>query len=150
MLIKPLNMKKYILLTLLLSNITILFGQTIESNNNLIDNKLKQCLEADSIKTDSDMVNCTQIAINEWDKELNRNYKLLMSILPDGDKEKLKASQLKWIEYRDLELEFSRRIHHKLEGTMWLVVETGRKLEIIKQRAIELNDYYELLSSYKL
>jgi uncharacterized protein YecT (DUF1311 family) len=88
------------------------------------------------------MLNCINSATAQWDDELNKNYKLLMSVLRPEEKEKLKNSQLNWLKFRDKEFEFSDAAYNTLEGTLWLVVKANRKLDFVKHRAIELWDYY--------
>ena len=143
-------MNRLILLTSILLFSLSLYIQSEETSIHPIDKALAICLEADSSQTTAGMIKCTNLAIIEWDKELNNNYKLLMSILDPLEKEKLKSSQLKWIDFRDKELDFSNAVYNKLEGTMWLVVRANRKLELVKNRAIELKEYYDLLITYSV
>ena len=101
-------------------------------------------MSIDSNMTTAGMNNCTNIATDEWDKEMNKYYKLLIDSLNNNEKEKLKEAQRQWLTYRDKELIFSYEMYGNKDGTMWTNVSTGRHLEIVKQRAIELKAYYEL------
>ncbi len=140
-------MNRLLLIISILLASSNLFGQSVESNIHPIDNLLKNCLEADSSQTTAGMIKCINMATLDWDNELNKNYKLLMSVLSPQEKEKLKSSQLKWIEFRDKELDFSNTVLNKLKGTMWLVTKANKKLELVKQRTLELKDYHDLLTS---
>ncbi len=55
-----------------------------------IDNQLQQCLDSSKNSTTAGMIDCTIRARDAWDNELNRYYKLLMQILSDDEKAKLK------------------------------------------------------------
>lgn len=114
-----------------------------------IDRKLEACLDVDSNQTTVGMIQCTNVAEEEWDKELNKNYKLLMRILSEEEKAKLKESQRKWIEFRDKENEFSGTMYYNLQGTMWRVVAAEARYQIVKQRALDLKNYYDVLIENK-
>ena len=120
------------------------YGQ-IKDSNNLIDTNLSKCLNSEIGQTTSGMINCTIAARNSWDAELNKYYKLLMVMLSAEEKEKLKIAQKKWITYRDSEIEFSGIMYHNLNGSMWGISAADRITEIVKVRAKELEEYYEVL-----
>lgn len=120
------------------------FGQDDPKEKNPIDIRLEKCMSIDSNMSTAGMNNCVNIATDEWDKEMNKYYKLLMDSLNVDEKSKLKEAQRQWLIYRDKELIFSYEMYGNKDGTMWTNVSTGRHLDIIKQRAIELKVYYEL------
>lgn len=114
-----------------------------------IDAQHKACLDSTVNQTTAGMLKCTHQARDSWDKELNKNYKLLMVKLSPEGKEKLKGAQVNWLAYRDSEYSFSGTTYHNLQGTLWLVIAADRQVEIVKTRAIELKAYYDILSSNK-
>ena len=136
------NKMRFLLSIIILVAATNLYGQNNTSSTHPIDSLLESCLEADPFSSTAGMLKCINSATSLWDDELNKNYKLLMAVLRPDEKEKLKTSQLKWIEFRDKEFEFSDAAYNNLEGTMWLVVKANKRLQIVKNRAIELRDYY--------
>lgn len=116
--------------------------------NDSIELKLNKCLD-DSIST-AGMCNCTIQAMNSWDKELNKSYNLLMKSLGQPNKEFLKSAQKEWILYRDKEFELINKIYYtELQGTMYYPMAWNNKLEIVKKRALELKDYFELIKESK-
>jgi uncharacterized protein YecT (DUF1311 family) len=124
--------------------ITSTFAQTKEKFTN-IEIELTKCLNKKDI-SNAEMCNCIIAARNEWDKELNKYYKLLMSKLTKEASQDLKLAQKNWITYRDKEFKFiSRYYYEEKEGTMWFAVSEERKMELVKDRAIELIEYYETL-----
>ena len=92
------------------------------------------------------MIQCSSIAENEWDKELNKYYNLLLTKLNVDEKQKLKNTQRYWLIYRDNELSFSGTMYYNMEGTMWRVAAAGRSCDIVKERALELKNYYDVLT----
>ena len=136
------NKMRYLLSILILVAATNLYSQTNKRITHPIDSLLENCLQSDPSSSTASMLNCINSATAQWDDELNKNYKLLMSVLRPEEKEKLKNSQLNWLKFREKEFEFSDAAYNTLEGTMWLVVKANRKLDFVKHRAIELWDYY--------
>jgi uncharacterized protein YecT (DUF1311 family) len=139
-------MKKYFLVFLLF--VLLISAKSFsQENKNPIDIYLDTCIE----KNPSTMgiLKCTDEAYKMWDAELNKYYKLLMSFLNESDAKVLKESELKWIEFKDKEFENLEHIYSKMEGTMYIPMHAFSKLEIIRTRANQLKDYYELLTDKK-
>jgi len=131
------------LLFVLLTNVTI--GQDKQSDKHPIDLKIEQCLSIDSNQSTFGMINCIRTAMEEWDAELNKYYKLLMETLTTDEQKKLRTAQRQWLEYRDKEFEFIETMHRNMEGTMWKIVEADSRNNIVRQRALELTSYYNTL-----
>ncbi|MFZ2419083.1 MAG: lysozyme inhibitor LprI family protein [Smithellaceae bacterium] len=89
--------------------------------------------------------NCYGNAYGLWDEELNLQYKNLMKRLDASGQKVLKASQASWLKFRDAESKLSDLIVNSREGTMWLIVGDGDRMEFIKKRALELKRYREIL-----
>lgn len=123
------------------------FGQDNKSKEkHPIDIRLDKCHTINSNQTTYGMMNCEAIARDEWNIEMNKYYKLLMDTLQTGEGTKLKASQNAWLSYRDKEMEFSGTMYYNMQGTMWRVEAAGRSCEIVKQRALEIKGYYDMLT----
>ncbi len=135
-------MKNLLLFVLLTS---VCFSQE-KAKEHTIDSALKECLATPSGKSTAGMITCTVTAENAWDVEMNKYYKLLLSILSPDVKTKLKEAQRQWIAYRDKELQFSSTAFGSKDGTIWSVIAANNHLEIIKKRTLELTEYYELLT----
>jgi len=120
--------------------------QILGQNKESIDIELEECLSIESNMTTAGMTECTYTALDKWDAELNKYYKLLMTNLSEEGKSILKSSQREWIEYRDKEYAFIDHYYlsHK-QGTMWIPIAASDKMELIKTRAIELRTYHETL-----
>jgi uncharacterized protein YecT (DUF1311 family) len=134
-------MRRLATLLLMLISVMTSFGQT-ETEENIIDVQLRECLDSTENETTDRLIKCSIRAGDAWDKELNKYYKLLMKALTADEKEKLINSQKKWVIYRDSEIEFTRTIYDNLQGTTWRVVSADRQTEITRQRALELKEYF--------
>lgn len=124
-------------------------GKTDKEEKHPIDQRLADCLDVSENQTTVGMVHCAEKAAEEWDKELNKYYKLLMGVLSTSEKELLKQAQRKWLEYRDQDYKFSAEMYYNLQGTMWRMVAADRKASIIKDRALALKTYYEIFAESK-
>ncbi|WP_281636679.1 lysozyme inhibitor LprI family protein [Flavobacterium marginilacus] len=120
-------------------------SQTQKKNEKSIDKIESNCLNKSEI-SNAEMCNCTIKARESWDKELNKYYGLLKTKLPKEAFEILKESQKQWINYRDKEYLFISKFYYEVkEGTMWFAVAENKKKEIVKERALELEEYYRML-----
>ncbi|MEO8149637.1 MAG: lysozyme inhibitor LprI family protein [Bacteroidia bacterium] len=123
-----------------------IYGQDKVTEKYPIDIKLEKCLSIDSNYTTLGMVNCTLVALDEWDKEMNKYYKLLIGKLNEDEKEKLKNSQKEWLAFRDKEIEFSNLLYDNMQGTMWHISMAMTKLDLTKQRSINLKIYFDTIT----
>ena len=96
----------------------------------------------DSAQTTAEMVNAVSYASNEWDAELNKIYKLLMSSLSKDGQNSLRNAQRSWIKERDKKI-----AGENSGGTIDLVNKSSIFLEETKKRTIELARIYDKLKS---
>lgn len=113
-----------------------------EPTQHPIDKTLDACIDKNS--STAGMVECTDKAYAAWDKELNKNYGELMRTVNTKQKEALRLSQLEWIKHRDLEFKFIDSMFDTFQGTMYIPMRIGARLEIIKQRALKLKSQLEV------
>jgi uncharacterized protein YecT (DUF1311 family) len=113
-------------------------------DNNPIDKELTECM--DKNPSTKGVIECVDNAYNKWDSELNIYYQKLMDILDENGRATLKEVQRKWIEFRDLEFKNIEEIYSLKEGTMYLPMAALDKMDIVKKRALDLKDYFELLT----
>lgn len=107
-----------------------------------IDKSLEECMEKDM--STAGMVECIYAAYDKYDDELNRLYKILMKNLDTESAKELKSAQLEWIAFRDKEFKLIDAIYSKLEGTMYIPMRAGDRLEIVKKRVLEFEAYADL------
>lgn len=137
-------MKKCIVLLVaaMVLNFSLSFAQP-QKQEHQIDKWLTRCIEQDS--STAGMRDCFSKAYDMWDKELNKTYKELMKKLSPKGQKTLKEAQTLWIKYRDSEFKLNDEIIGSKEGTMWLTVSDGDRVEFVKQRTLELKRYLEIL-----
>ena len=139
-------MTKHIFTLLMLSVTMIAKSTQGQAKSYKIDTVLKQCL----LKNESTqgMANCTQTALEDWDKELNKYYKLTLTKLDAPKQIFFRESQRQWLIYQDKELKFLVEAFGKDDGTMWGLYILDRKLDITRKRATEFIDYFETLDQH--
>jgi len=131
---------KYVLSMILLLPV-IAYGQ--ETNVHPIDKSFDACTDKDP--STAGMVRCTDIAYKKWDAELNKNYLALMRKLAPEGKATLKTAQIAWVRYRDTEFKLIDTVYDLLQGTMYIPMRAARRMEIIKERALSLGTYVDLI-----
>jgi len=135
-------MKKFLYCILVLTVVMFAipaFAAAEEENNHLIDIEFQERLDSDP--STAGMIEASEWAENEWDNLLNANYRELMKYLRKEEQAKLKASQRKWLEYRDLEFAFGAEFWSNFDGTMYRVFAPGDRMEFVKARALKLGEY---------
>lgn len=112
------------------------------------DGKYQECLSDKNNLTTAGITNCTNQAAEDWDTELNKIYKELLSKLTPEGKQSLKAAQRQWIKFRDKEYQFISDMYNriKFQGTMYIPVRAKEVLTVTKRRALKLKGY---LNAYK-
>ena len=108
-----------------------------------IDQWFSSCTSKDN--STAGMRGCLAKAYDLWDKELNKNYGDLMKALPQDGKAILKSAQQQWVRYKDAEFKLIDKTEGRKSGTMWLVIADDHRVNIIKQRAIELSGYLDAI-----
>lgn len=133
-----------LLLSLFIGSSFFVSAQNESQEKHPIDLRLKMCLEDSANHSKAGMVGCVLEAIDGWQEELEKNYNLLLSLLNAEEKTKLEIAQQNWVKYKEAELEFYYLMYGNMQGTMWRTIAVSTNLELVKQRAIQLQDYYEM------
>jgi len=104
-----------------------------------IDTWMEKCIASDS--TTAGMTECALKAMEMWDREMNKIYKELLKKLPEKQRVLLKQSQIQWIKFRDAESNFATEFYGGFDGTIWRNISAGEKLNIVKERALGLQNH---------
>ena len=144
--------KKLLFLFALIILPALAYSQGDTQEKHPIDVWYENCI--DSNGSTMGMIMCADSAAVLWDIELNKNYKLLMDVLVDKAKEDLREAQREWITFRDKEMQaISSYYEYVYEimggGTMYPMLASGARMEVIRKRALELKGMYDELSWYK-
>lgn len=96
----------------------------------------------------ADMINSSLNLDDEWEKELNKVYNLILKKLPAKEKTKFKAEQDKWVKERENKVQKAYDKYTEEEGPrMAGELAAGDRLEITKNRALELAKKYDNLTN---
>lgn len=120
-------------------------AQEKQKKQHPIDAAYLKCLDQPENQTTVGMVNCAIEAKKAWEKEVEKYYQLLLAKVSKEHKDKLKASQEAWKNYKQKEIDFSTNMYLDMGGTMWKIVAADAETEFIKQRALLLKSHYETL-----
>lgn len=112
-----------------------------------IDIQLEYCINLNH--TTVGMNTCVVEAMSMWDKEMNKVYKELISTLSVKQKVALKKSQVVWLKYRNEESVFLDNFYGDFQGMMWINILSGDKLNLLKQRTLMLQGYFQNLKETK-
>lgn len=114
-----------------------------------IDAEINRCV--DKFPSTHGMMECTTKGMEKWDRELNRLYKELMTVLPKEGQTALRTAQRAWIPLRDSEFALSSEVYSTIYtvldgGTMWVVNDAIAHMEVVRRRTLELD---QLLKTVK-
>ena len=95
----------------------------------------------------ADMINASVNLDDEWEKELNKVYDLILKKLPAKEKTKFKAEQQKWKKDRETKVQKSYDKYEAEEGPrMAGELAASDRLSITKDRALQLAKRYDKLN----
>ncbi|HEV2707545.1 MAG TPA: lysozyme inhibitor LprI family protein [Pyrinomonadaceae bacterium] len=124
---------------------TTLAQDEAAAEEHAIDKALGRCIDKDP--STAGMVNCISQAAQDWDRELNRNYKRLSEALDPAPRRALKTAQQEWLKYRDREFALIDALYAKMEGTMYIPMHAEDRLRVVKRRALELAAYLNFIEN---
>ena len=137
--------KKYLFLFFLICNVSGVDAQTT-STPAFIDDELEECRAQAENKTPEGAILCEYNARIAWEKQIDRYYKLLLDVLKPDEKRDIKIAQRDWVIYRDNEMLFANTLYKNKKSKSWLVVHAERLTSIFRNRALELEEYYEMVT----
>lgn len=109
-----------------------------------IDQAYYDCTAADS-STAGELA-CIQQAHINWDKALNQSYQALLKILPKAQKAALQQAQREWLAFRNVEWESLDKRYAAKDGAIYRVFHAVKRMELTKQRALQLHEYQSLFN----
>ena len=130
----------------------VLFASPVFAGENFCDtgkpHPIDVWFEKAMDKTEGVTVNIRNVqgeAYARWDKELNRVYGELLTILKEPDKNRLKEAQRAWIKFRDAEVEWlwSEAMYGQ-GGTLAPIIVSDIGRGYVKQRVCELMRYKKM------
>jgi uncharacterized protein YecT (DUF1311 family) len=135
----------FILLLFIFGFSTKSYCQAELSRTDSIELAYEQCVDTAYGSYDYDM--CYFDRMDAWDKELNNVYQKILPLLSASTREKFRASQRKWVEYKNLEVSFAAELYDNEEG--WTREKFRIELELTRTRTLQLQEYYSHLTAEK-
>lgn len=108
-----------------------------------IEADLSRCMESPEGMSTHGMLECQSTATEAWDQELNRIWGELMRELPSPAKESLRASQRKWVAFRDADLEAMAAAYGEMQGSMFQVMLADSVTALTRDRVRQLDALLE-------
>ena len=131
-------MKKLFLIFISLIFLSCCYS-TAQTTLHPIDKAEQDCI---SKTADTQVMNqCSIIAQKEWEKEIKKTLSELKSVLDKESYKSLINSQNSWEKYKIDEFRSIDKMLENKQGTMYLNVDKGLKVDIVKQRALKLKEY---------
>lgn len=129
----------------ILSSTFISFAQnTNAEDEHPIVIKMNTCI--DNNPSTGGVSGCIDTAYKEWDAELNKYYQLIKGTVNFKQRLALRDAELAWIAYRDKEFILIDMLYEGKEGSMFAPMQAYDKMDVVRKRALELEDYYKLLT----
>ena len=131
-------MKKLFLIFISLIFLSCCYS-TAQTTMHPIDKAEQDCI---SKTADTQVMNqCSITAQKEWEKEIKKTLSELKSVLDKESYKSLINSQNSWEKYKIDEFRSIDKMLENKQGTMYLNVDKGLKVDIVKQRALKLKEY---------
>ena len=137
-------MKKFILFLAFIFSVSLFANYESDLLNRMKPVEKKADSMLDSATSNVEMVEAIVYEADEWDTELNKVYKLLMSNLSKDGQNSLRNVQRQWIKERDRKIALENS-----GGTMDLINKNSVFLEETKKRTLELAKSYDKLKTGK-
>lgn len=114
-----------------------------QQDKDSIDIKCDQCMSLDSNSSTNTMISCLSSATEEWTKQINIYYNLLIESLSDESVKLLHHTKEVWLNYKEAQISYLISYYHSdIHGGNHLErAEEIRKL--VRKRALELKVQYE-------
>lgn len=117
------------------------YKKNLKSRMSKIEKKYQDLI--DNGTTDS-MLSDTESLTNEWDRELNIVYNLVLDQLNSSEKEKVRSQQRQWLKSRDAKVKKAE--NDEEDPKMALFDAAGTKLEMTKERTLKLAEMFDELN----
>ena len=116
--------------------------EELEENIHPIDKAERDCIA----KQDSTqgMNECTYIARNAWYKEIDKYISLLKTVTSEEEYNNILEAQTQWKKYQEAEFKAVSILINK-QGTMYQNIAAGLKTDLVRKRALDIKELYDIL-----
>lgn len=117
-----------------------------DSDTAYVEQMVRDMLESDY--STAGMHKANEVTELEYDKLLNKYYKILYNSLDVEGKKALKQSQLNWIKLRDSDQSLIRsmtaQVYNRMGGgSIWGVVGGNAQADVVRRRVVDLYNYLQ-------
>ncbi len=123
------------------------FGQAADGAQHPIEKAQAECLK--TRHGTMPRARCYSDAAEAWEQEVTKIYVQLVKAIEPNDKRSLENSQTAWEKYRDAEFNLLAHLYGQKKGTGYISVRIIERMEIVRQRAIELKNRLETIKSFR-
>ena len=106
-----------------------------------IDQNLDACLNSPGAASTAGQTDCAAKAYIAWDAELNQVYQKLIKTLDPASRDLLRASQRRWLAFRESEKQFQGGPWRKKGGTLIGVSLNLDNVQALRSRVMALRTY---------
>ena len=146
---KEIIMKKVLLIIGMLLVGAVAFAGKYEDGLKERMKVAEERLESKFEGTTADMLNASSELTDEWEKEMNKVYDLILKKLPAKEQSKFKAEQTKWL--NDRKAAIKKALDDEEDGPKMAVFgAAGTGLSMTEERALKLAKRYDSLSKQYL
>ncbi|MGQ2982370.1 lysozyme inhibitor LprI family protein [Flavobacterium sp.] len=139
-------MKKIFCFLIILATVSVTAQEDI-AEKHPIDIALEKCIrEADY--DEKAIAQCLMEALKSWKAEVEKNYQQLYAVLGEADRKKLEEAKKQWQEYEGAENVLARGLYSDKNKYPYGIVPISRSIELLKIRAADLKEYYDLLGRH--
>ena len=147
---KEIIMKKVLLIIGMLLVGAVAFAGKYEDGLKERMKVAEERLESKFEGTTADMLNASSELTDEWEKEMNKVYDLILKKLPAKEQSKFKDEQSKWLKDREIKVQKAYDKYTEEEGPrMAGELAASERLSITKERALELAKRYDKMNVKK-
>jgi uncharacterized protein YecT (DUF1311 family) len=108
-----------------------------------IDRESAQCF--DKANTTAAMTACAGNAVQAWIREVSKTLEELLSLVEPGRRASIEAGQAAWLKWLAAESESIAAVYSQMGGTIGTVMGSQDRAALVRNRALELKKYCELL-----
>ncbi|HNY31926.1 MAG TPA: DUF1311 domain-containing protein [Fibrobacteria bacterium] len=108
-----------------------------------LDVESDRCLQ--EATTTLAMLDCHASAYQAWDERLNKVYPRVRGHLDSEGKKELLAAQREWLKFRDAQAQWTNNAFLKMEGSIHRVGAASARVQVVRQRVLELEQFLEIV-----
>jgi hypothetical protein len=120
---------------------TVERADEIKEDKHPIDVYMDSCLQNPENYTTHGMNQCSLVAFEKWERQLDSVVNELRQVLPMHILNEFDRSQQKWEAYYEAQVDFSDELFSQSNGTMYSTIRIHNHLELIRERVLLLESF---------